>query len=166
MLNQEVSEQLTKVLRTDQHLLACADQALEIARMQADVEEVTDEKVNDGISHYRAEVVNLLKMANPEQEGFSFSCCEAQLDEVQLAYDAIKADLLLAGAELRIPIPVMIDILEQNSRIRRIPRQMVKAMHHLSELSMITDVRVSESESESDDEVEKIAQDSSLTEQK
>ena len=164
MLNQEISEQLTKVLRTDQHLLACADQALEIARMQADVEEVTDEKVNDGISHYRAEVVNLLKMANPEQEGFSFSCCEAQLDEVQLAYDAIKADLLQAGAELRIPIPVMIDILEQNSRIRRIPRQMVKAMHHLSELSMITDVRVSESDS--DDEVETIAQDSSLTEQK
>jgi len=166
MLNQETSEQLTKVLRTDQHLLACADQALEIARMQADVEEVTDEKVNDGISHYRAEVVNLLKMANPEQEGFSFSCCEAQLDEVQLAYDAIKADLLQAGAELRIPIPVMIDILEQNSRIRRIPRQMVKAMHHLSELSMITDVRVSESESDSDDEVESIALDSSLTEQK
>jgi phosphate:Na+ symporter len=166
MLNQETSEQLTKVLRTDQHLLACADQALEIARMQADVEEVTDEKVNDGISHYRAEVVNLLTMANPEQEGFSFSCCEAQLDEVQMAYDAIKADLLQAGAELRIPIPVMIDILEQNSRIRRIPRQMVKAMHHLSELSMITDVRVSESESDSDDEVESIALDSSLTEQK
>jgi len=60
----------------------------------------------------------------------------------------------------------MIDILEQNSRIRRIPRQMVKAMHHLSELSMITDVRVSESESDSDDEVESIALDSSLTEQK
>ena len=164
MLNQETSEQLTKVLRTDQHLLACADQALEVARMQADVEEVTDEKINDGISHYRAEVVNLLKIANPEQENFSFSSCEAQLDEVQMAYDAIKADLLQAGAELRIPIPVMIDILEQNSRIRRIPRQMVKAMHHLSELSMITDVRVSESDS--DDEVETIAQDSSLTEQK
>ncbi len=168
MLNQETSEQLTKVLRTDQHLLACADQALEIARMQADVEEVTDEKINDGISHYRAEVVSLLTMANPEQEGFSFSCCEAQLDEVQSAYDAIKADLLQAGAELRIPIPVMIDILEQNSRIRRIPRQMVKAMHHLSELSMITDVRVTESELEpgSDTEVETGLLEDSLTEQK
>ena len=168
MLNQEISEQLTKVLRTDQHLLACADQALEIARMQADVEEVNDEKISDGISHYRAEVVSLLTMANPEQESFSFSCCEAQLDEVQAAYDAIKADLLQAGAELRIPIPVMIDILEQNSRIRRIPRQMVKAMHHLSELSMITDVRVTESALEpgSDTEVETVLLEDSLTEQK
>ena len=168
MLNQEISEQLTKVLRTDQHLLACADQALEIARMQADVEEVNDEKISDGISHYRAEVVSLLTMANPEQEGFSFSCCEAQLDEVQAAYDAIKADLLQAGAELRIPIPVMIDILEQNSRIRRIPRQMVKAMHHLSELSMITDVRITESELEpgSDAEAETVLLEDSLTEQK
>ena len=56
-----------------------------------------------------------------------------------------KADLLQAGAELRVPIPVMIDILDQNSRIRRIPRQMVKAMHHLSELSMIAEVRLKES---------------------
>ena len=166
MLTQEVSEQLTKVLRTDQHLLACADQALEIARMQADVKEVGDEDINDGISHYRAEVANLLTMANPEQEGFSFSCCEAQLDEVQLAYDAIKADLLQAGAELRIPIPVMIDILEQNSRIRRIPRQMVKAMHHLSELSMITDVREIESEPESDSGVEAVSLQESPIEQK
>ena len=38
MLNQEISEQLAKVLRADQHLLACAEQALEIARMQAEVE--------------------------------------------------------------------------------------------------------------------------------
>lgn len=153
MLSQDISEQLAKVLRTDQHLLACADQALDIARMQSEVKTVADEKIMDGISHYRAEVVSLLKMANPEQDTFSFSSCESQLDEVQQAYETVKADLLQAGAELRIPIPVMIGILEQNSRIRRMPRQMVKAMHYLSELSMSAEVRMPEAQVETEQEM-------------
>lgn len=151
MLSEEVSEQLTKVLRTEQHLLACADQALEIARMQAEVKNVTDEKIMEDISRYRAEVVSLMKMANPEEVNFSLSACELQLDSVQTAYDDIKRTLLRAGAALRIPIPVMIDVLEQNSRIRRMPRQMVKAMHHLNELSMIAAVRLPEPELAVDD---------------
>ena len=74
-----------------------------------------------GISRYRAETVSLMKMANPEEGDFSFAECELQLDQVQVAYDDVKVTLLRAAAELQIPIPVMIDILEQNSRIRRMP---------------------------------------------
>ena len=85
------------------------------------------------IAHYRAQVVSLLTMANPEVDGFSIAECEAQLQRVQVSYDDVKAALLLAGAELRTPIPGMIDVLEQNSRIRRMARQMFKAMHYLSE---------------------------------
>ena len=145
-ISEEVSEQLAKVLRSEQHLLACADQALEVASTQADVEVVTDEKLIQGIAHYRAEAVSLMKMANPEEASFSFAECELQLDRMQLAYEDVKAALLEAGAELRVPIPAMIDILEQNSRIRRMLRQMFKAMHYLSQLSMIAEVRSPESE--------------------
>ena len=140
MLSEDISEQLARVLRTEQHLLACADQALEIARMQAEVDVVTDEIVIEGISRYRAEVVNLMKMANPEEEGYSFSACELQLEKVQATYVDVKEILLTAGAELRVPVPVVIAIIEQNGRIRRLPRQMVRAMHYLSELSMIGNV--------------------------
>lgn len=147
-LSEEVSEQLAKVLRTEQHLLACANQALEIARMQAEVEVVTDEKIIEGISRYRADVVSLINMADPEEDDFSFAECELQLDRVQATYVDVKEMLLIAGAELRIPFPVVIDILEQNSRIRRMPRQMVRAMRYLSELSMIANVRAPEPELE------------------
>lgn len=140
MLSEDISEQLARVLRTEQHLLACADQALEIARMQAEVDVVTDEIIIEGISHYRADVVNLIKMANPEEEGYSFSVCELQLEKVQATYVDVKEILLTAGAELRVPVPVVIAIIEQNGRIRRLPRQMVRAMHYLSELSMIGNV--------------------------
>ncbi len=140
-ISKEVSEQLAKVLRSEQHLLACADQALEIIRSQANLEVITDEKLIQSIAYYHAEAVKLMKMINPEEISFSFAECELQLDHMQLAYEDVKAMLLEAGAELRVPIPVMIDILEQNSRIRRMLRQMVKAMHYLSQLSMIAEVR-------------------------
>ena len=45
---------------------------------------------------------------------------------------------------MRVPIPMMIDILEQNSRIRRMARQMVKAMYDLSELMAVTGVHMPE----------------------
>ena len=56
----------------------------------------------------------------------------------------MKAALLLAGAELRVPIPLMIDVLEQNSGIRRMARQMIKAMRYLSELYMVAEVQIPE----------------------
>jgi phosphate:Na+ symporter len=143
-LSKEVSEQLAKVLRSEQHLLACANQAIEIGRIQARVEKLTDEQLIEGLSVFRAEVVSLMNMANPEEVDFSFTECELQLDRVQAAYGDVKADLLQAGAELRVPIHVVIDIIDQNSCIRRMSRQMVKAMHYLSELSRIAKVKSTE----------------------
>jgi phosphate:Na+ symporter len=145
-LSREVSEQLAKVVRSEQHLLACANQAMEITSIQARLKNLTDDKVIEGISRFRAEVVSLMKIANPEEANFSFTECELQLDRLQAAYDDVKTDLLKAGSELRVPIHAVIDIIDQNSYIRRMSRQMVKAMHYLSELSMIAEVKSSEPE--------------------
>jgi len=142
LLSSEAADQLARVLRAEQHLLACAEQALVVARAQAELETISDEKLMEGIAHYRVNVVNLMKLANPEAEGFSFAGCEVQLHQVQIAYDDVKAVLLHAGAELRVPIPAMIDTLEQNSRIRRMARQMVKAMRNLSELYTVAEVKI------------------------
>ena len=144
VLSGEVTEQMAKLLRAEQHLLACADQTLVIARVQAELEFVDDPVLEGGIAHYRSEVVKLMELANPEKEGFSFTDCKQQLDQVQIAYDEVKATLLHAGAGLRTPIPEMIALLEQNSRIRRMARQMIKAMAHLSELYTVTQIKTPE----------------------
>jgi phosphate:Na+ symporter len=141
-LGGDVAEQLARALRAEQHLLACADQAMAVARAQAGSGIMLDEKLLAGIARYRAAVVGLMKTANPGETGFSYAACEEQLQQVQASYDDVKAALLRAGAELRVPIPVMIDILDQNSRIRRMARQMVKAMHYLSELVTLAEVPV------------------------
>jgi phosphate:Na+ symporter len=139
-LSGEVADQLAKLLRAEQHLLACAEQALLVAREQAELKVLEDSELQDGIAHYRTEVVNLMRLSDPEAEGYSFVQCEEQLDRVQVSYDDIKTELLEAGAALRAPIPEIIDILEQNSRIRRMARQMFKAMHYLSELYTVVEV--------------------------
>jgi phosphate:Na+ symporter len=144
VLSGEVAEQLAKVLRAEQHLLACADQALEVDRAQAGLESVADRELMEGIARYRAEVAGLMKLADPQAEGFSFADCEARLERVQVLYDDVKAALLRAGAVVRIPVPAVIDILEQNSRIRRMARQMVKATRYLGELYSVAEVQIPE----------------------
>ncbi|MGB5276808.1 MAG: Na/Pi symporter [Gammaproteobacteria bacterium] len=143
-LTGEVAEQVTKVLRAEQHLLACMDQALVVARAQATLEYVDDPVLADLLSRFRYEVVYLIELANHEAEGFSIIACEEQLDKMQVAYDDVKAALLRAAAELRTPVPGMIDTVEQNRRIRRMARQMVKAAHYLSELYVVAGVHIPE----------------------
>jgi phosphate:Na+ symporter len=146
LLSGEVAEQLAKMLRAEQHLLACAGIAHEIARKQSEQRFVVDETLQQELSRYRSEVVGLMGLANPELEGFSFADCEAQLGRVQASYDDVKTMLLHAGAELRMPVPEMIDVLEQNSRIRRMARQMFKAIHLLGELYMTVGMKVPEAD--------------------
>lgn len=141
----DAARQLSLLLRAEQHLLACARMAHEVTRAQAGLKYIEDEQVAESIASFRSEVVRLMEMASPEDEGFSFAACESQLGNVQKAYERAKSTLLDAGAELRIPIPDMIDALDQNSRNRRMARQMVKAMHYLSdEMLAVSENRVHE----------------------
>ena len=132
MLTTDTAVQMANLLRAEQHLLACADQAFEIANTQAELQTIEDAELITQVALYRTEVVNLIKIANTESETFSMINCETQLERVQIAYDDTKTTLLQAGAELRTPIPGVIDTLEQNSQIRRMARQLVKAMRFLN----------------------------------
>jgi len=144
LLSGDVAEQLAKVLRTEQHLLACADQAMVVVKAQRELETLEDDKLIEMVSHYRAEVVSLISMANPNEQDFSVMACENQLQQIQNSYDDAKKVLLLAGAELRLPVENVIEFLEQNSRIRRMARQMYKAISLLNELNVITEVPIPE----------------------
>jgi phosphate:Na+ symporter len=137
-LSQEVSAELALILRAQQHLLASADQAALFARLQVDVMAVEDDQLLAGIKRFHAEVARLIEMAKPGEADFSYAGCERQLEQIQLDYDELKASLLKAGAELRIAIPLMIDVVEQNSRLRRMARQLVKAMNCLNEVFVTT----------------------------
>jgi len=137
-LMNETSVQMSKLLRAEQHLLACADQCMEIMRTQAEMISIDNEKLIEQVGHYRSQVAYLIELAVPDAESFSLDDCEAQLQRLQTAYDDTKTSLILAGAELRSPIPGVIDTLDLNSQIRRMARQLFKAMHYLNGMYLVT----------------------------
>jgi len=137
-LMNETSVQMSKLLRAEQHLLACADQCMEIMRTQAEMISIDNEKLIEQVGHYRSQVAHLIELAVPDAESFSLDDCEAQLQRLQTAYDDTKTSLILAGAELRSPIPGVIDTLDLNSQIRRMARQLFKAMHYLNGMYLVT----------------------------
>ena len=141
-LIQETSMQMSKLLRAEQHLLACADQGIDIMRTQAEMNFIEDEKLIEQVGHYRSEVAHLIELAIPESENFSLDECEEQLVRIQTAYEETKTILISAGAELKTPIPGVIDTLELNSQIRRMARQLLKAMRYLNGMYIVTDGRL------------------------
>ena len=153
-LSTEVAEQLATVLRSEQHLLACADQALELVKEQQSLVHIDDMELARKLARYRAEVVSMIEMSNPELDDFSFADCEEQMLHVENLYGEAKDMLLQAGAELRLPVQGVIDIIEQNGRIRSMPRQMLRAMRYLSELSMVAEVRDPDSIEQVDEQLE------------
>lgn len=143
-LTQETSVHMSKLLRAEQHLLACADQGIEIMRTQAEMNFIEDEKLIEQIGHYRSEVAHLIELAIPESENFSLGESEAQLLRVQTTYEETKTILISAGAELRTPIPGVIETLELNSQIRRMARQLLKAMRYLDGMFIDSEERAEE----------------------
>ena len=137
-LSQEVSEELALILRADQHLLASADQILLFAKLQPTIAAIEDPQLLTDIRHFHIEVTSLIAMARPAEVNFSYIECEQQLEHIQVRYDDLKDTLLKAGTESRIPIPLVIDLIEQNSRLRRMVRQLLKALKCLSEVLVST----------------------------
>jgi phosphate:Na+ symporter len=143
----EVSNQLTQLMRAEQHLLFTSDLALEIAKEQIDSGLLDDDELEQGMANFRSTVVSLLELTNPEAEGFSIQKCNDQMEQVQLVYEKIRMELLNAGSEKRVPVQIVIEILEQNSRIRRMARQMIKAMRDLNELFTVNESIIPETTS-------------------
>ena len=131
VLSKDTADNMAKLLRAEQHLLACAEQAVEISKSQQDIQSMDNDELIQQVARYRTEVVHLVEKANPEDDAFLLIDCELQLEAVQISYDKTKEVLLQAGAELRTPIPGVIDTIEQNSQIRRMARQLIKAMRFL-----------------------------------
>lgn len=143
-LSQEVSEELAHILRAQHHLLASADQAALFARLQADIVGLEDDELSGRIKQFHGKVVNLIKIVKPGEENFSYDECESQLAQVQVDYDELKALLLKAATESRVAIPLMIGVVEQNSRLRRMARQLVKAMNYLNQVFVTTSAIIPE----------------------
>ncbi len=135
-LSSEVARQLAGILRAEQHLLALAEQAVLFANAEAELGEISDQSLQQGISRYHALVAKIISLGNPADGGFTFDEYQQLLDGIEAEYDGLKETLLEAGTSLRVPIPVMIEVIDQNGRLRQMARQVTRAMYHLHRVSL------------------------------
>jgi phosphate:Na+ symporter len=143
-LTKEVSDQISKLLRAEQHLLLCSDLSAEVVDAQLEQGAMNYSELDEPTDQYRSAVAQLLEIANPEAEGFSINDCDERLEQTQAKYEATRTFLLKAASEKQVPVQIIIEMLEQNSRIRRMSRQMIKALRDLNELYRVNEVIVSE----------------------
>ncbi len=135
-LSSEVARQLAGILRAEQHLLALAEQAVLFANAEAELGEISDQSLQQGISRYHALVAKIISLGNPADGDFTFDEYQQLLDGIEAEYDGLKETLLEAGTSLRVPIPVMIEVIDQNGRLRQMARQVTRAMYHLHRVSL------------------------------
>ncbi len=159
-ISAEVSEQLKKILRSEQHLISCAEETLELASAPPELRESDDVSLMVRLASFQAEIITLINITDLEAEAFSITELDMQLEKVQVLYEDVKAALLHAGVELRVPIHNMNDMLEQISSIRRMVRQLYKATRHLDEVYEFAGIRTpknTEPEVQEDENTSKVS---------
>lgn len=137
---QDVTVELPRVLRTSQYYLMTSELAIDVAKHQQDVGTITKNELLMELSKFRAEVVELLDATDVEVQTFSVADCDQRLEALNDTYDDLKLMILETGAESGMDIASMSTLLEQNSNIRRLVTQMVKAARYLSRLYMVSGI--------------------------
>lgn len=133
-LTQDIVDAIPDAMRVARYYQAVANHALDVAHMQQDVTEIHDPRLADIVATFRSNCVRLLKLADASLEDFSLQACDEQLNAIERAYQELKAAFLRAGANERIRVPEMVNLLDQYSRIRRMVEQMAKAAHFMNDL--------------------------------
>jgi len=136
----DIATELPKVLRTCQYFVMTAELARDVAKHLGAVGEITNDELNNKRNQFKSKVVQLLDATDVLAEGFSVEECNRQLDELNIVYEELKVLILETGAVSAVDISTMSALLEQNSNIRRLVTQMVKAARYLSELFTLAEI--------------------------
>ncbi len=136
-LRPAVTAELAKVLRTVQYLLTAAEEAMLLGRHQGALAALEADDLVAGVRRFYALITALIERADARADSFELAASEALLQQIEDGYDEIKAVLLEAGVERRVPVAAIIEVIDQNSRARRYSRELVKALRRLESLRQI-----------------------------
>ncbi len=133
-VNEDVSEDISQVLRIVDYYNDVAELAVEFSATEPALQRLDNDRVLQAIAHYRAEVVRLLENSDPTVTGVDPACCDSQLAAIEEHYQSLKKLLLEEGAALRLNIAMIGERLEQLGRCRGIARRVAKAARSMSSL--------------------------------
>jgi phosphate:Na+ symporter len=130
-LTDDVTLKLSKILRAQQHLSSCADEALELGKLSSLKFLVKAGNLDQSITQFRKDALKLFNMADITSDSYQLNSSVIQLDKLQNSYDQVKSILLESGAKQIHSINDTMSLLEENVHIRRMARQLVKTLKDL-----------------------------------
>jgi len=105
-----------------------------IARLEATLTAPQDPALSDALTEFRRETAHFLSLADPDAEDFGMKPLKRAIKDFADDYQALKALLLRAGADDRLPVRQMVARLDELSYVRRIVDQAYKAAKYTRRL--------------------------------
>jgi len=133
-LPKELDVALPNALRVSRYFSEMAELSVMVEAGLLKIPSLDDEVLSGQTSHFKSQVVKLLKLADVEKTGMDFEECSRQLQKVENEYQQLKASLLRAGSEGRLSVRLVIDHLDILSNIRRMAQQSEKSLRYLATL--------------------------------
>ncbi len=129
-----IAEGFPLAMRISRYFGDIAEHAEEVARLEASLTTPTDPSISEALTEFRRETSHFLSLADPDDEKFSMKRLKRAIKDFADDYQALKALLLRAGAEDRIPVRQMVARLDELSNVRRIVDQAYKAAKYTRRL--------------------------------
>ena len=106
----------------------------EVAKLEATLTTPTDPGLRDALTEFRRETAHFLSLADPDTEDFGMKPLKRAIKDFADDYQTLKALLLRAGADDRLPVRQMATRLDELSHVRRIVDQTYKAAKYTRRL--------------------------------
>ena len=129
-----IAEGFPLAMRISRYYGDIAEHVEQIARLEATLGTPTDPALNEAVTEFRRETAHFLSLADPDAEGFGMKALKRAIKDFADDYQALKALLLRAGADDRLPVRQMVARLDELSHVRRIVDQAYKAAKYTRRL--------------------------------
>jgi len=134
----ELDAVLPNALRVTGYYTIMAELAVEVAKVQSEIQPVKDSEVADEIARFKGAAVKLVKASDHDAEGFTVEGGARELAELVAAYGHLKGALLRAGTRGALSPRQMVYHLEQSSNIRRLGEEAEKGARYLAGFTSLT----------------------------
>ena len=122
-------------LRVAGYYASIAELAIMVTDKQVELQPLEDEKTVTAMALFKGSVVDILKHADVEAEGYNVNSCMEKVHLLIDEYHDLKAQLLREGTRGMIQVRQMVLLQEFISYIRRIAEQAEKGARYLSGLT-------------------------------
>ena len=139
-LPEDLATRLPRILESAQKHTIIIGYACEVVELQRKIGVLDAEKVNNLLAQLKIEAVQIISAVKISEDKIDLENLRQKLETLESTYQSLKHAILVAGAKGEISMIIMDEQLQQAFLIRRISKQIVKAVSNLPEILIVSDI--------------------------